>query len=268
MSADARRVAEQIISYITWVLSSQFCMHHFLVLIFLKFARLTWWDCGGAVFTEPIFYNKQSYLLDFLVRFNYASRQARGHDITVVPPTDDEKQAAQAVLPSTDPGSFLCLTIPSPSQPQESYRYIVPTPCSRPDMLAGRWTRVSITYDVQRGKRVLLKDSWRILLDDFMAEGNVYEILHRAHVPNIPHCSQSGDIGDEFYHTSQTHNFILDHRQPKYLLLPVLHWHYCLVLDTISHKLEDFQSGKEMVQAIYASLHGKLAHFYQSDNVF
>jgi len=69
-------------------------MHTFSVLIINDYAWLIHWDRSGAIVTEPIYYNDQSYLFDFLVRYDHASNEACGHDPTVGPPADHEAQAA------------------------------------------------------------------------------------------------------------------------------------------------------------------------------
>jgi hypothetical protein len=57
-------------------------------------------------------------------------------------------------------------------------------------------------------KRVFLKDSWRININDMPREGDSYAILHKERVPNIAECLDSGDIGDGTYHSTQTHLFV------------------------------------------------------------
>ena len=89
-----------------------------------------------------------------------------------------------------------------------------------------------------------------------MPEGDVYAILHKYSVPNIPLCLCFGDVGDDTYHKSQTHEFIGKHNTLLSLLTP--HRHYHLVLDTIGWKLEDFKRSQEMVNAVCTSLLGKL----------
>ena len=98
---------------------------------------------------------------------------------------------------------LLLITIQHPSSDQSSH-YIVSSPRARLAIPEGRWTRTSIAYDAQKNKRVTLKDSWRMLLDDIPPEGVVYAKLHENSVPNVPHCSLAVDVGNEKYHKSQT----------------------------------------------------------------
>jgi len=80
--------------------------------------------------------------------------------------------------------------------------YIICGPCAQPNIPVGCWTQMSIAYDVQRDKCVILKDSWCISLEDIMPEGDVYKMLHKGNIPNIPCCLILGDIGDDDFHCS------------------------------------------------------------------
>src|ERR1700677_1990886 len=112
---------------------------------------------------------------------------------------------------------------------------------------------MSIAFDVQRTKHVLLKASWCVLMDDITPEGEVYARLHQHSVPHIPHCSCAGDVGDDTYHKSRTHEFVGKYGALHPLTRIVPHRHYRLVLDTIGRKLESFKCSKEMVKAVYYS---------------
>ncbi len=153
--------------------------------------------------------------------------------------------------------SLLAITVADPTHPQQSSRYIICGPCTRPDIPAGRWTRTSVAYDVRRKKHILLKDSWQVLLDSITPEGEIYAKLCQNSVPNIPFCLRASDVGDDTHHKSRTHKFIGacgGHMQ----LMP--HQHYRLVLDTIGWKLERFSHSWEVVNVIHASLVGELAN--------
>lgn len=253
-----REVAGQITAYTSFILGSQYRTHMFLVLIFKKFARLIRWDRGGAVVTERIKYDTQPHLFDFFIRYDNTNRAIRGHDTTVAFSTLEEDRAARKLEDFAEAKSrLLTVTIPDPHQPRELHRYVICAPCARPDIPAGRWTRVSIAYDVRRKKRVLLKDSWRVLLDDILPEGDVYTMLHQKSVPNVPHCWPFGDVGDDTYHTSRTHEFVGICGEPlSRRFMP--HRHHRLVLHTIGRKLQDFNRSWEMVNAVHAALLGEL----------
>lgn len=109
-----------------------------------------------------------------------------------------------------------------------------------------------------------MKDSWQVLLDDIAPEGHIYDILNQKNVPNVPRCSRAGDVGDDAFHKSRTHDFVdicvgKCRPEPEAPISKqfVAHRHYRLVLDNIGRELEDFKTSREMVKAVYASLVGK-----------
>lgn len=261
-SSDGPKVAGQITAYATWVLSSQYRTHLFVILIFKEYSRLILWDRGGAVVTAPIYHNTEPHLLHFLIRFKDASPQARGRDITVTIPTKDEQLKARKLKELADATSLLSLSVPDPSQLHKSSRYIIRAPCSRPDIPKGRWTRASVAYDVQNQRRVLLKDSWRVLLEDIKAEGETYTMLLEHSVPNVPKCLAHGDVGDNRYHTSRTQGFNDTYGSPCLSRYLVPHRHHRLVLDTVGRPLEAFKCSREVVKAVYDALVGKFAVCY------
>jgi hypothetical protein len=252
----AYNVAGQITAYASQMLSAQYRTHALSILVFKDFSRLIRWDRAGAIVTAPISHNNDSYLSDFLIRYNNASRKTRGHDITVSDPTPDEAQCARSVSELAGAKTLLSISIPDSSQTLGFSRFIVCAPCAQVDIPTGRWTRTSIAYDVQRKRRVLLKDSWRVLLPNRTPEGIVYSMLHEKHVPNVPICALGCDIGDDF-HQSQTDRLV-----GRYFPYQAPHFtpyrHYRLVLDTIGQKLEIFRNSKQMVKAVRAALIGKL----------
>ena len=260
-------MAGQITAYATLILSAQYRTHIFLILIFKAYYRLIHWDQGRAVVTALISHVDNSYLLDFLICFGNADPQACSHDITAGVPNKDEESKARELKELKGIASLISLSIPDSSSPHKLSRYIVAAPCSRPDVPVGRWTRVSIAYDVNRGKRVLLKDSWRVLLPDILPEGDIYRILHDHLVPNIPHCPLAADIGEDRYHSSRTHEFNNKYGSPHPLAHLVPHRHYRLVLDTIGRPLESFKRSCEFVTAIRDAIVGKFAICYLLGNV-
>lgn len=236
-----------------------------MVFIAKDYGRLIRWDRSGAVFTQPIFYNNDSHLFDFFIRYDNADPEGRGHDITVSPPFSkhDKKRAqeierAQEIVPELQGAEeYLDVTV-------SNRQFIIIPPQPRPDIPVGRWTRASFAYDVHNDRRVLLKDSWRVLIDDVKPEGDIYRLLHDNQVPNIPLCPFDGDVGDKTYHRTQTDQIIDDPKvelpnRRRWKLTP--HRHYRIVLSTIGRKLEDFNRTREFVQAMSAALESKMTLF-------
>ncbi|KAF8490092.1 hypothetical protein F5888DRAFT_1869004, partial [Russula emetica] len=239
----------QITAYAMAIMSAQYRTHTFSVLIMKDYARLIRWDRSGAVVTEPIYYNSQPHLFDFLVRYGIADPEVRGHDSTVhSSSTPEEIALARAIVPELkDVESFLVLTIPDDSDRPSERRYIISSPEPRPEIPVGRWTRSLFALDVKERCRVLIKDSWRVLLKDIKPEGELYDLLHRGKVDNIP--SSSG----KYRKTRKIGNDM------NYKLTP--HRHYRIVLGTIGRKLEEFKCTREFVNAMYAALKAhKAAH--------
>jgi hypothetical protein len=255
MSANAFDVLGQLTAYATSILSGQYRTHTFMVLIVKDYARLIRWDRSGAVFTKPINFNEDPHLIDFFIRYGLADREARGHDITVSPASLQDVKDAQVMVPELR-GVTRCLDVTLSDQ-----HFIIPAPTSTPDIPVGRWTRGSFAYDQHNKRRVFLKDSWRVLLDDVKPEGEIYRLLYEKGVPNIPFFSLAGDVGNEAYHRSRTdeivddQNFELRDHDQSWKLTP--HRHYRIVLLTVGRTLDKFNCTREFVQAMCAALKGK-----------
>ena len=90
--------------------------------------------------------------------------------------------------------------------------------------------------------------------------------LHAHRVPNIALCLNLGDIGDDTYHSMQTHLFVdvdwLPSPKPVVKFTP--HRHYHIVLNTIGTPLKHFKCSRDMVHAIHAGLIGE---FFRSWDV-
>ncbi|KAI0286472.1 hypothetical protein BC826DRAFT_890189, partial [Russula brevipes] len=55
----------QIGTYVAIQMDMQYRTHAFFMLVVGEYARLMRWDRSGAIFTRPIFYNKDPELLEF-----------------------------------------------------------------------------------------------------------------------------------------------------------------------------------------------------------
>ena len=83
--------------------------------------------------------------------------------------------------------------------------------------------------------------------------------LHAHGVSNITLCLNLGDIGNDIYHSMQTHLFVdVDWLPlPKPVVEFTPHRHYHIVLDTIGTPLKHFKCSQNMVCTIHASLIGE-----------
>jgi hypothetical protein len=273
-SADSFRTLGQITSYATSHLSSQFRTHAFSILIVHNYARIIRWDYGGVIVTGPIYFNEEHHLFDFFIRYNYAKSDIRGSDSSVRAPETEELHAATNCIhefhdsDSDRSGAkkFLVVSVPRREHVTESDDYVIEAPFATFSPPTGRTTRTFIAYDIHRKSRIFLKDSWRIDIIGMPKEGDTYATLHAHKVPNIALCLNSGDIGNNMYHRTQTHFFVDADWAPKPKLTAEFtpHRHYRIVLDTIGTPLEHFKCSRDMVRAIKASLIGE---FFGSWNV-
>ncbi len=136
----------QLTAYATSILSAQYHMHMFMVFIVKDYVRLIRWDHSGAIFTKPIYFNSESHLIDFFIRYDIADREAHGHDITVSSASLQDVALAQAHVPELQ-GAKECLDITISNQ-----HFIIPSSESTPDIPVGCWTCASFTYDKHNGR--------------------------------------------------------------------------------------------------------------------
>ena len=182
-------------------------------------------------------------LMDFFTCYDQAERPVRGHDSSVRLATTAEAQ--KAIVADREFSPVLRISLSSPSRIKTASQNAASTSSnhllSRPYTPPGRATRTSIAYDIQRDLVVFFKDSWRVACNEVMREGEVYAILNKAKVPNIPRCSASGDVGDDTYHSTSTNRFANASWAMKRTQEFTPHRHHRLILDDIGKKLETFR---------------------------
>ena len=194
--------------------------------------------------------------MDFFTRYNEAERPAQGHNGSVRKASSAEAKKAIYTNKSFASPDLLVVTVPRKDCKSNCSNYVIKPPVAQPYTPPGHATRTSIAYDIQRDVIVFFKDSWRVVCDKVMREGEVYAILSAVKVPNIPHCSASGDIGDDLYHLTSTSRFAKASWAVKSTQELTPHQHHRLILDDIGKRLETFRCSKDMVSAIQAALTG------------
>ena len=100
-----------------------------------------------------------------------------------------------------------------------------------------------------------MKDSWRVIEDDCVMEGEVYEILNRNKVWNVTQRGDFCNVGAALLHQTQVQRFacavqLPEDFHPSILLLR----HHRLILGTVGERPENFQSSPEMVKAVCVPL--------------
>jgi len=252
-SSEANKTMAQIGTYIAIQTDSQYRTHTFFVLIIGEYARLMRWDRSGIIFTDPIYYNQHSELVEFFERYDTALPEVRGSDKFVGQASPEEISAALAMPEFDAVTPLLAVSIQNKDHPEHPNRYIIGSPEARPSLPIGRSTRTAIAYDVRRKKIVFMKDSWPVFLHDNMMEGRVYKQLHDSAVRNTPLCVDFTH-GDEQNHETRTQCFTPRPGGPK-TSIPVRR-HHRLILDTVGKPLAKFASSRELVKAVRAAIIG------------
>jgi hypothetical protein len=259
-SSSARGLIGQIGTYIAVQMDMQYRTHAFFVLIISDFARLMRWDRSGAIFTKPIFYNKDPELLEFFEAYNVATCEERGFDKYVVKPEQEVIDAISSPHQDFSGQASLVVSLPNKDPNAPPNRYVIKSPVARPSFPIGRSTRTSVAYDLQTKKWVFMKDSWRIVADNAPIEGKVYQILNESKVKHIPFCVDFCDVDDDSSdHQTRTGTYSSSDVAwvPSGFQFPfsVLR-HHRLVLDTVGKELKDFSSSLELALAIRDALVG------------
>ena len=122
-------------------MSVQYLTHVFLILICHNHARLIWWDCSGAIVTEPIKYTVVPHLFDFFIRLNHSPANVLGHDTTVkLAKPKDTKDTVKAIKELEKLQTpLLVISVPKPAT-GEHLEYIIMAPLASPWVSVGHWT--------------------------------------------------------------------------------------------------------------------------------
>ncbi len=183
----------------------------------------------------------------FFWRLSHAEAVTRGWDISVTEPTAAEDRKARLKLHNLKQGERLYkFAVYDDKNSRAKPVYVVGgQPFSKSHAsLIGRASRCFIAYHLMEDRVVLLKDPWRILAPGLIAEGRVYEQLHKAKVPHIAELILGGDIPGQNQKTYTKGNSQREHQ------------HYRLVLGTIGSDLTSFRSSWEMVTAVKCAMIG------------
>ncbi|KAI0245684.1 hypothetical protein BJV78DRAFT_1137314 [Lactifluus subvellereus] len=227
-SRSAKETIGQIATYVAMQMDAQYRTHSFFVLIIKDYARLMRWDRSGVVFSEQIYYNTQSELVEFLECYNKAPPEVRGSDGYVGQPTPNEIIAATSTCDSLATSTHLLVVSLQKDIHAEPLRFVIASPSPRPSLPIGRSTRTSVAYDVQKERCVYMKDSWRVVVPNSAVEGEVYGVLNGHNIKNIPRCGLQSSI-------------------------PIRR-HHRLILDTVGKRLDKFSNSQELVRAVRAAL--------------
>ncbi|KAK7041730.1 hypothetical protein VNI00_009019 [Paramarasmius palmivorus] len=241
----AEDTRDQLSTYAGAQLISQFRTHAFSVQLTRHHARLIRWDRGGAVVTKKFCYHKESHLIDFVWRYDRATREDRGHDPSITEVEDEERaKKVRDALGMDKEARVWDFHVTDDKGKTEvftggkmDFRGIASP--------SGRCTRCFFVLDSQDQIRYL-KETWRILSDNLKPEGKVYERLKDAGVSHIPEVVISGDVKGAWQAT-QTSKYTTKANKGVHLRS---HQHYFIVFAQIGTPIKDFKNSLQLVQGI------------------
>jgi hypothetical protein len=210
----------QITAYAAAQLGSQFCTCIYSVLIIQSYVRLIRWDRTGAIISEPINFNEQPHLVEFFHRYFKVLPKLCGVDTTVGVPTADKELAVRNCLQLDKDVMLMKIVVPSPTS---KWQYVIHAPKGAPYTPPGCATCSFEAYNIERGRKVFVKDMWQVDLPGIKKEGETYKLLWDVQVRNIMVCSAASDIHD---HTTCSRHYQDRPWACKMRSRLVLHCHY------------------------------------------
>ncbi|TFY71106.1 hypothetical protein EVG20_g1881, partial [Dentipellis fragilis] len=183
MALEAMSARGQLISYASAHMSTQFrCFCFSVSIVNQTDARLIRWDRTGAVVSERFDFTKAgSPLAEFLWRFNHLDDVQRGRDLSVTSTSEEETALARK---HSMEGDIHKIQVTNDADKVDHY-FVVSAPSVYRIKMSGRASSGYIGLDMQTKKKVWLKDSWRICLDDMEKEFEIYKLLEEKKVRNI-----------------------------------------------------------------------------------
>lgn len=232
--------------------NSQFRIFAFSVIVVEDHARFVRWDRAGAIVSTCFNYLERSDLLaNFFWRFSHLSHEERGYDSSVFPSalSEHEAQKVRKTLDLKAGTPLSAFTVTYKDSDKLFYGPRLPLPvCS----LIGQSTRmipVCGFVNGEPGQKVFLKEYWRPA--GMRGEAEVYEHLIKHDIPHITPLLCGGDVPRNETRThcraKKANSCLIGHR---YL--------HRLVLGFVGRRLTQFNSTRELTQAVY---HAMEAHW-------
>jgi hypothetical protein len=169
----SRDTRGQLTLYANAIQATQFRTHELSIFINRSNCRFIHWTRSCAVVTAAFDYTMDNWLAQFFWCLSHADDEKHRIDTTYLPVSDsDESRAAHDTLDLNANDLLYKVSVHDDATNATSY-YIVSRAFMRNHIHPiGRGTRCFVASDCQSGKRVLLKDTWRV--KDYMKEGDVY----------------------------------------------------------------------------------------------
>ncbi|KAJ2981291.1 hypothetical protein NUW54_g10892 [Trametes sanguinea] len=275
------------IGYVTEVFARQQRIFLYTVSLFGPFARLFRWDRSGCVVSESFdIHEHPDIITEFLWRFAHLSDAERGHDLTYSMASRDEEalfrdtvrayvalqldvfdeELDNALKTHYQPGHVTKVPVHSPAAAGSGlkhYDLLVSRPVVSPLSLDGRCTRGFWAVDVETGKVVFLKDTWRIASHS-ETEGDILRRLNELGVRNVPILAFQGDVVDRrnnalegnepVYQETRTNKYVAEpwaHRIDGKDVIVRRRRHYRLVTSTVGYSIKTLRGTEELLHSTY-----------------
>ncbi|KAH8927292.1 hypothetical protein BT69DRAFT_1238078 [Atractiella rhizophila] len=223
----------QLILYSTIVLSAQQRTRSYSFFIRKHTARIICHSRAGMEVSPLFNYVETSQLREFFWRYTHASAEDQGFDTTMISDfqPEDEKlvEEARVKLKITKDKPLFKVFV------QGTTFYISEPFIFRHNNPTGRGTRCFEAYYPAKQRLVLLKDTWRHV--EYVPEGEIYEKLHAAGLPNILPVVAHGDVDGKY----QSAEVLTEGGLRKFV-------HYRLVLGKVGRPIGEFRSSYELVK--------------------
>ncbi|CDO69600.1 hypothetical protein BN946_scf184875.g3 [Trametes cinnabarina] len=265
--------------------------HHFSVVLLGSWARLARWDRSGVIFSSKFDYKQEpTKLVRFFWHVARASAEVRGHDTTatrVLPGSDDYEllqawKAKDKTLADDDYVAKRFVKSLSGDRPwwrltvsdktHGSRDFLVGRPTFAAAGVVGRGTRGYIALSISDPARpfVYLKDCWRVVHERSKLEGDILAELNEKGVGNIPTALYHGDVEGQvtlsqtFWKNSSrntdrnTQENVQDDARAGTEVKKCsmkTHQHYRLVVKEVGLPLQEFPTGKALVDAVIDAIY-------------
>ncbi|KIM81091.1 hypothetical protein PILCRDRAFT_9122 [Piloderma croceum F 1598] len=174
-----------------------------------------------------------NYLAEFLRRYFKAMPKLCGVDTTVGVPTIDEELAVRKCLQVDKKAILMMVAVPTPTS---QWRYVICAPKGGPYTPPGCAMHGFVAFDIERGRKVFVKDMWHVDLPGIEQEGETYKLLWDAQVRNIEDHATLTHLYEGKPWACKTGSVLIPHR------------HYWLVLDTVGESMTKFPSSYHTFQ--------------------
>lgn len=286
------RSFDSLISHVRAQFARQHRCFVFTVILVGRYARFLRFDRAGCIVSERFKYvAAPDVLADFFWRFAHMTEEERGWDMTVTQASKKETaDFDQAIRNFSDsdsrrrerramvfglPGAERSLDVDTRTYPTwkvyvenqatgTASHLIVRRPFAGDCTEFGRSTRAYLAYDINQGRVVFLKDSWRGDAEHLLPEFCTLQRLAERKVPCVPDILYGGDVSRHGGNSQNTLAHLLTEEEAveeatwqsrKYRDALTERVHHRIVQDV--HYPLDHADELQLLEALCASLHGR-----------